>query len=122
MWRESRRMVITDPTAEAERATSSELVAEWAPWIAFVFVAGPPLIFVALPLLVVVLSLVWVFALLFALAALFIALLVAVGLATGLVASSRLLIRRLRARRADATRVGDATTHLLAVESPRAIS
>jgi small-conductance mechanosensitive channel len=115
-------MVITDPIRPAERATSSELAAEWAPWVAFVFVAGPPLLFVALPLLVVVLSLVWVFALLFALAALFIALLVAVGLASGLVASSRLLIRRRRARRADGVRVGDAAAHLVAVESPRAIS
>src|SRR4051812_16352057 len=98
-------MLITGPTRAAERATSSELVVEWAPWIAFVFVAGPPLVFVALPLLIVVLSLIWVFALLFALAALFIALLVPVGLARGLVASSRVLIRRLRARRADAPRV-----------------
>jgi hypothetical protein len=122
MWRQSRRMGITEATTPTERPTFTDLLAEWAPWTAFVFVAGPPVVFLTLPLLVVVLSLVWVFALLFALAALFIALLVAVGLAGGLVASSRLLIRRLRARRAEGARAGDATTHLVTVESPRAIS
>ena len=87
MCRQSRRMVNTE-----ERPTFSELLAEWAPWTAFVFVAGPPVIFLLLPLLVLVLSLVWVFALLFAVAAVFIAGMVAVGLASGLVASSRLAI------------------------------
>jgi uncharacterized membrane protein len=115
-------MLITEATRPTERPTVSELLAEWAPWTAFVLVAGPPVIFLVLPLLVLVLSLVWAFALLFVLAAVFIAVMVAVGLASGLLASSRLLIGRLRARRADGARVGDATTRLVAVESPRAIS
>ena len=115
-------MVITDPIRPAERATSSELAAEWAPWLAFVFVAGPPVLFVVLPLLVLALSLVWVFALLFVLAAVLMAVMAVVGLASGLLACSRLLIGRLLARRAAGARVGDATTHLAAVESQRAIS
>src|SRR3954453_19073453 len=122
MWRESRRMGITEATTPTQRPTFSDLLAEWAPWTAFVFVAGPPVLFVVLPLLVLALSLVWVFALLFVFAAVFIAVMVAVGLASGLLASSRLVIRRLRARRAEAARAGHAATHLVTVESPRAIS
>jgi hypothetical protein len=115
-------MLIADPAKPTERATSGELVAEWAPWTVFVLVAGPPVIFLAIPLLVLVLSLVWAFALLFVLASAFFAVIAAVGLATGLVASLRRLIRRRRARRADLARVGDATTHLLAVEALRPTS
>src|SRR5881398_2876182 len=82
-----------------ERPTPSEMVAEGAAWIAFVFVAGPPVLFLVGPLLVLVLGgLVWPFALLFALAAACVAVAAALALAGTLVASPYLLVRHVRAR------------------------
>jgi hypothetical protein len=108
--------------AGSDRPTFGELVAESVSWIGFVFVAGPPLIFLAVPWLVLVLSLIWPFAFLFMLAAAFIAVIAAVGFAGAVLATPYLLIRRVRARRTVRAHVSDSTAHLLAVESSRAIA
>jgi hypothetical protein len=80
--------------APVESHPYEELAADSIPWIGFVFVAGPPLIFLAVPLVVFALSLIWAFPLLFALVAAVVAVMAVVGLAVALVAVPYVLIRR----------------------------
>ena len=108
---------------QVERPTVGEEIAEFIPWIGFVFVAGPPIAFVAVPLLVLVLGgLIWAFALLFAVVTAFIAVMAALGFSGALLASPYLLIRRVRARRRVRADLADPAAHLVAVKSPQAVA
>src|SRR3954447_7940891 len=102
--------------------TFVERLAEYMPWIGFVFVAGPPVAFLAIPCVVLALSLVWAFALLFTLLAALAAVAGAVGFAGALLASPYLLVRRFRARQRARADLGGPTAHLAAVSSRRAIA
>jgi hypothetical protein len=107
--------------APGDRPTFADEAAACIPWIGFVFVAGPPVALLAIPLLILGLSLFWPFLLLFTLVAACVALMTAVVLAGALLAAPYMLIRRVRARRkvsADVT----ASAHLVSAESPRAVA
>jgi hypothetical protein len=106
----------------ADLPTFAERLVESMPWIGFVFVAGPPVVFLAIPCVVLALSLVWAFTLLFALLAALGAVVAALGFAGALLASPFVLVGRVRARRRARADVGGPTSHLVAVGSPRAIA
>jgi hypothetical protein len=108
--------------AASDPPTFAELRARSITWIGFVFVAGPPILFLAVPLLVLALSLIWAFALLFALAAVFVVVMTAVGFAVALLALPYMLIRRARARRTARSHITGSGAHGAAVKSPRAVA
>jgi hypothetical protein len=116
----SSRAVINPPPPELP--TLVERLVEYMPWIGFVFVAGPPVAFLAIPCVLLALSLVWAFALLFALLATLGAVVAALGFAGALLASPYLLVRRVRVRNRARADLGGPTAHVVAVGSRKALA
>ena len=110
--------VIKPPPVETP--TFVERVAEYMPWIGFVFVAGPPVLFLVVPCLVLALSLLPAFAFLVTLVAALIALMVVAVCAGALIATPYLMIRRVRIGRRVRSDVGERTAHVVAVGSREA--
>lgn len=106
----------------ADFPTFVERLVEYVPWVGFVFVAGPPVAFLAIPCVILALSLVWAFALLFAVLAALSAAVAAAALVLALVGSPYLLFRRFRAHREARADAGGPSAPLVAVGSRRAIA
>jgi hypothetical protein len=104
------------PIPATSRAVEDSL-GELVQTIGFVFVAGPPILFLVGPLLVLVLMLIPPVALLVTLAAVLVALTAAVAVVGGVLASPYLLARHVRERRARHANVTDPAAHHVAVES-----
>jgi hypothetical protein len=104
---------------EAQRPTLAETVADIAPVIGVIFVAGPPVIFIAGPWLFLVLMLSGAFAVLVAFAALWVVATVLLTTLVGIVATpyllARGLVRRHRMSRATPIRVPS-------LESPQVVA
>ena len=106
--------------AASERPTFGEVLAEIVPLIGFVPVAGPPVVFVLGPWLLLVLVLAGPLAWLFALVVVMIvAATVLAALAAAILAAPYLLVRHLRRHRAPHASISAPTVQVGAIESRR---
>ena len=114
---------LTPPPPHPSPATSravEDSLGEVVQTLGFVFVAGPPILFLVGPLLVLVLMLIPPVALLVTLAAVLVAVTAAVALVGGVLASPYLLVRHVRERRALHSNVTDPAEQHGPVDSLRA--
>jgi hypothetical protein len=109
--------------AASERPTFGEVLAEIVPLIGFIPVAGPPLVFVLGPWLLLVLMLAGPLAWLFALVVVMIvAATVSAALAASILAAPYLLVRHLRRHRARHASISPPAARVVAIGSPRVVA
>lgn len=91
----------SEPPSAAKPRSATDWLGDVIPSIGFVFVAGPPVVFLVGVLLVLVLLLIPPAALVFTIALVVVAAAAVIGLAGAVLASPYLVVRHLRARRAE---------------------